>query len=335
MLGFMRGFLRKLLEWFKALVRKPTRFVTQKPQHKLLNNKVPEAKLEKLKQDSLSSLVEEELFDEDVTPQSSHPSEVNISQTPLNYPPIPRRDLLVDRPFELKLERDIPSSSSPPVQREPTVARVTPPPSPSINETQHTDNRKRPYIKFPTNELEKTSNSEWNNPKILSEIHYELQFRSRKKAQTLLAHVSKRLAELQNTRQSTWPSTTARSGSKNLTGDVFKYEEGLLKHYGYRVGVNGLPENKRRQILDQIFFYPLPSVGNTSYLNEWDKPGTAKRLQKLAESIAAFTRNAKRRNMKNFAQAIRDWEADLAYLKRTYYDERFYFQWPRTGVSKK
>jgi hypothetical protein len=71
-------------------------------------------------------------------------------------------------------------------------------------------------------------------------------------------------------------------------------------------------------------------MDNREYLNEWGEPKTARRLQKLAESIAAFTRNAKRRNEKNFSKAIQDWEADLAYLKKTYYDNRFSFRWPRT-----
>lgn len=65
----------------------------------------------------------------------------------------------------------------------------------------------------------------------------------------------------------------------------------------------------------------LPSIENTSYFNEWGQPGSAKRLKKLTDSISAFTRNAKRRNRRNigsFDKAIQDWEADLAYLKRTY-----------------
>lgn len=92
-----------------------------------------------------------------------------------------------------------------------------------------------------------------------------------------------------------------------------------------------MSEKQRRQILDNIFLGSLPVIENTIYLEEWGEPSTERRLQKLAESIAAFTRNAKRRNTTKFRKAIQDWETDLAYLKQTYHDECFKFQWPRTG----
>jgi len=167
---------------------------------------------------------------------------------------------------------------------------------------------------------------------VLEEIRQELEFRSRKKATVLLEHILKRLAELQNISFG-WPTTEAKNGQSQIPIDVFKYEEGLLKKCGYKVGMNGLSENQRRKILDGVFIHTLPQINNTAYLMEWGEPNTAKRLQKLAESLAAFTRNAKRRNRGAFRKAIYDWEADLAYLKRAYYDNRrFYFQWPKTSV---
>lgn len=108
----------------------------------------------------------------------------------------------------------------------------------------------------------------------------------------------------------------------------------MLKHCGYKVGASGLPESQRRQILDSIFLHSLSFIDDITYLSEWGEPNTDQRLKKLVESIVAFTRNAKRRNGNSFSKAIQDWEADLAYLKRTYYDERYYFQWPRTSGSK-
>jgi hypothetical protein len=129
--------------------------------------------------------------------------------------------------------------------------------------------------------------------------------------------------------QFSW-STTASSGSQNLQSDAFKYEEGLLRHYGYKVGMNGLSESERWEILDTVFLRPLLQMDNVAYLSEWGEPRSAERLQKLAESIAAFTRNAKRRSKGSFSKAIQDWETDLAYLKRTYYNNRHSFQYPRT-----
>ncbi|MBD1823447.1 hypothetical protein H6F51_13240 [Cyanobacteria bacterium FACHB-DQ100] len=267
------------------------------------------------------------------------PFEVKPSQKPANYPPMPQRDLLIDRPSGVKPEQDRASSPAASIQEENTSVRVTPQSSTFRNKTQYTDkfSRKRPYIKCHVDKLERIVNSEWNNPDVLREVHHELQFRTRKKARTLLARISARLTELKDTKTFVWPTTTAtvKVGSKNLSEDVFKYEEGLLKLYGYKVGVNGLPENQRRQILDDIFLHSLPSIDNVAYLSEWGQLGTAKRLKKLADSIAAFTRNARRRNAGAFDKAIRDWEADLAYLKRTYYDERFSFQWPRTNTASR
>ena len=250
----------------------------------------------------------------------------------------PRHALLNKKPPETNLEKPLGDFSSLSVEVESPDDLATPQPSPSRNETQHTDkfSRKLSYIKCDTDELERIVNSEWNNPNILREIHHELEFRSRRKAQTLLIRISERLTELKVTTTFIWPTTNAPVGvgSQDLSEDVFKYEEGLLKLYGYKVGVNSLPKNQRRQILDDVFLHSLPSIDNVSYLNEWGQPGTAKRLKKLAESIAAFTRNAKRRNAGVFAKAIQDWEADLAYLKCTYYNERLNFQWPRTNISR-
>lgn len=198
-------------------------------------------------------------------------------------------------------------------------------------ESSHTGSRvlERPYIQCSTNELERIVNSKWNNTDALKDIHYELSFRSRRRAHELRGRISKRLVQLQGS-QFVWPTTTAKVGLQNLPDNVFKHEEGLLRRYGYKVGIHGINQSERLKILDSIFLHPLIPIDDLEYLNEWGKPKTAKRLQKLADSIAAFTRNAKRRNETNFNKAIQEWEADLAYLKKTYYDNRFYFRWPHT-----
>ncbi len=203
--------------------------------------------------------------------------------------------------------------------------------SPNVTQAKNTDTqvKQRLYIKCHIDELERITASEWNNTKVLSKIHYELEFRSRKKALDLRERIATRLTQLQGT-QFAWSTTTANPGSQNLSSDAFKYEEGLLRNYGYKVGMKGLSESERWEILDTVFLRPLLQMDNAAYLSEWGEPNSAKRLQKLAESIAAFTRNAKRRNRGSFSKAIQDWETDLAYLKRTYYNNRFSFQYPRT-----
>lgn len=189
--------------------------------------------------------------------------------------------------------------------------------------------KQRPYIKCHIDELERITASGWNNTKILNEICYELEFRSRKKALDLRERIAARLTQLQG-EQFAWAATTASPGSQNLSSNAFKYEEGLLRHYGYKVGMNGLSESERWEILDTVFLRPLLHMDNIVYLSEWGEPNSAERLQKLADSIAAFARNAKRRNRSSFSKAIQDWETDLAYLKRTYYNNRFSFQYPQT-----
>ena len=77
----------------------------------------------------------------------------------------------------------------------------------------------------------------------------------------------------------------------------------------------------------------MPPIDNAAYAAEWGRPNTAQRLQKLAETIAALTRNAKRRNAARMDKSIREWESDLAYLKRRYYEGRFSFPWPVTDIE--
>ncbi len=84
----------------------------------------------------------------------------------------------------------------------------------------------------------------------------QLKFRSRKKALDLCERIAARLTQLQGT-QFVWSTTTANPGSQNLSSDAFKYEEGVLRHYGYKVGMNGLSESERWEILDTVFLRPL------------------------------------------------------------------------------
>ena len=126
-----------------------------------------------------------------------------------------------------------------------------------------------------------------------------------------------------------WPSTSAPASKYGFIGDVFFYKEGLLSYVGYRVGQQGLPSHVRLQILDCVFHNILPRVDSHEYMNEWGMPKTAARLHKLAETLAAFTRNAKRRmKHSNLSKAIADWETDLNYLYRQYYIGKFGFAWP-------
>lgn len=130
-----------------------------------------------------------------------------------------------------------------------------------------------------------------------------------------------------------WPSTDAPGGTGDLDGHSW-LAEGPLSTLGYVVGnTNGLPLCLRRAILSRLLDGQIPPVFPLAYVAEWGEPATPKRLKKLAESLAAFARNAKRRQDERMSEAIRDWEADLRFLYDKYYVGRFHFGWPSADIS--
>ncbi|MBF0227676.1 MAG: hypothetical protein HQK76_19685 [Desulfobacterales bacterium] len=100
---------------------------------------------------------------------------------------------------------------------------------------------------------------------------------------------------------------------------------------GYSVGKNGHIKSERRRILRNVYNNVIPKVFPPRYINEWGRPSSSKRLQKIAESIAAFCRNNKKK-IHPPIQAIKDWESDLAWLKLEFYDNRYKFRWPSIDI---
>ncbi|NQD72895.1 MULTISPECIES: hypothetical protein [unclassified Pseudomonas] len=129
-----------------------------------------------------------------------------------------------------------------------------------------------------------------------------------------------------------WPTTDAPASLSELV-KVGWIKAGLLSHFGYHVGMSGQPSAMRINILDKLFNATLTiHYFDKSYLSEWAKPSSLERLMKMARTIAALCRNAKR-SPGNFTQAICDWEEDLEYLHRTYYKTFLNLQalnWPET-----
>jgi hypothetical protein len=125
-----------------------------------------------------------------------------------------------------------------------------------------------------------------------------------------------------------WPTTDAPKSSSRLA--TFEAQgEGILSYLEYRVGkTNGLPTKVRRAILERVFIGKLPPVFSRAYMEAWGTPKSTRRLQKAAECIAAFARNAKRRDDDRFEQAIQEWESDLEWLYNRYYVDQFQFAWP-------
>lgn len=129
-----------------------------------------------------------------------------------------------------------------------------------------------------------------------------------------------------------WPKTQADPGETAL-GPTDWPQIGMLKFLGYSVGVNGETRTTRQRILSDLFHkVNLPKVDSQAYVDEWGTPESGSRLRKMAQSIAAFCRGARRRDEYAMSLAIEEWEEDLSWLKTTYYDGKFdrQFQWPET-----
>lgn len=125
-----------------------------------------------------------------------------------------------------------------------------------------------------------------------------------------------------------WPITEpgepgGDSGDENWHGQ----ESSGLWICGYRVGVKGLDPLNRTRLLNHFFRSPLPPVVSRHFGDSYGESGSEKRLRRMANVMARNCRNFKRRSRDRYAEAIDDWEKDLAYLKKTYYRAGT-FPWP-------
>ncbi|NEJ39513.1 hypothetical protein [Rhizobium ruizarguesonis] len=127
-----------------------------------------------------------------------------------------------------------------------------------------------------------------------------------------------------------WPSTGAQKGNGTLNS-FDAPEDGILSFFGYQVGQSSqITSSTRYAILDRVFRIVLPHILPGSHMALWGMPNSRRRLQKMAEAIAAFVRNAKRRQNPSYHRAIGDWEYDLQRLHDALYVGRFDFGWPET-----
>ena len=127
-----------------------------------------------------------------------------------------------------------------------------------------------------------------------------------------------------------WPGTDVEPGHNVLHAD-FAHDQSALYRFGYRVGkTHGKPQGERRAILSAFFAHELPREVATAYDGEYGAPRSEERLRKMAHVIAANCRNRKRHDAERFCDAIADWDADLAFLKTTFYDDYYSFDWPGT-----
>lgn len=129
-----------------------------------------------------------------------------------------------------------------------------------------------------------------------------------------------------------WPTTDAFDGDGSVQANGW-LKEGMLQILGYKVGrTAGVNTEARHQILHQVFSGSLPPAFPRSYVQQWSVPNSAARLKKMAETIAAFVRNAKRRHDQKMVIAIEEWEEDLKFLYDNFYVGKFRFGWPSSNV---
>ncbi len=111
------------------------------------------------------------------------------------------------------------------------------------------------------------------------------------------------------------------------SSDLNQVEQSPLSVMGYRVGVNGVEENSRKEILRSAFQGPLPFVESSGYMESWGKPATAGRLKRIAQHLANLIEA--HRNRANHGVAVSDWKSDLGWLKDTFYQGAYTFSWPQ------
>ncbi|WP_274883715.1 hypothetical protein [Vibrio harveyi] len=166
------------------------------------------------------------------------------------------------------------------------------------------------------------------NPKLEVEVKASSSFEISEKTKVEPVVSSAATPKLETFR---WPSTVAYEADESMPESNWP-KLGMLSAVGYCVGINGLGLKQRQELLSNVYSKRLPFVDSRKYVAEWGAPKSSERLKKLAEAIAAFVRNAKRKK-NNMSVAIREWQQDLAWLKEKYYlQHKFVWVWPKSAL---
>jgi hypothetical protein len=108
-------------------------------------------------------------------------------------------------------------------------------------------------------------------------------------------------------------------------------DEGMLSAVGYHVGKAGSTVEHRHRVLAELFHEErLREVRSLAYVRSWGRPDSATRLSQIAHSIARQWRLRSARQDDD-GEALGDWEGDLEWLRREFYDGKFdnCFEWPK------
>jgi len=192
----------------------------------------------------------------------------------------------------------------------------------------------RPYKAMTATQLKELAARGLEDIALLHRIHCELLFRERKAARDLRESLDSIFRPLTGYGEYfPWPTTTAPAAADDADALQFPVSAGIMGFLGYRVGATGITPAKRQELLDYVYRGNLPSINSQEYMDGWGAPQSGARLRKMAESIAAFVRNSRRRNPTRLRTAVAEWESDLAFLKRSYYEGRYDFPWPTSSVD--
>lgn len=201
----------------------------------------------------------------------------------------------------------------------------------------------RPYMNHSGDEVRGLINEHWGDFAQLGVVAYEIQFRQLIKEEQRAAVIERMVelgmqgrSEATNGPEFDFPTTDIVRNRRLATqalGTVDWRQYGLMSLSGYRVGrTRGEPTETRRKILNWLFLEDdLRDIDDVRYAAEWGAPKSADRLEKLANTLATFVRNAKRRDATTMNLAITEWSEDLQYLKETFYDNWGGFPWPQVG----
>jgi hypothetical protein len=106
--------------------------------------------------------------------------------------------------------------------------------------------------------------------------------------------------------------------------------ESPLSAHGYKVGRrSNMPRKLRQEILRRCVDEPLMPVFIPTYLADWGRPRTVRRLQKVLALIDAQIRPNTTQADKQ--DAVAEWRADIGYLKDLYAD-KVDIRWPPSDV---
>jgi hypothetical protein len=203
----------------------------------------------------------------------------------------------------------------------------------------HMPDSQSPHVPTPTD----TDSSDWIpiNPRSASLrtlLHYAMQYRNDEPrlAKVMIELLSRDYSHHQEqvrglhlrwkylvraTQPVTWPASAKADAERAFRGTCFQCgENGMLSVFGYHVGVTqGLVMAVRHDILDYIYRGDLPLVGDLEYTQSWGDPRSARRLRKLANTLAHLAWDAMAKEGRDYEAAITERATDLRYLKSMYY----------------